>query len=694
MAERSNLPNITSCSQFRATETWQKLVEHFRCSMPLKSHRYQLWFKENCFTGCEAVDWMYNEGSAGKLQNLFNKEITRQQIITLLQKFYEAEIFKAVNPNLNRFKDRSDLTHRFIVPKNSMKSISKGSVLSSLNLFLMNKPQSLSPQPIKRDKVMSNHRMKSYSMENVAMNTYLSENNKIANYVINNLSMILKSFNMDDFLNIENINKQWIILNIYNPQKNEEGLFPHWVKTAMDSLVNDLDKEDCAYPGFKADVYSVIKDYFLNSEEPIIPITFYELFISILVIVERHDHICGKKSKSSENCNLKYNSSTTSTTESEYLRNLSKSEKSFDNSIYYNLMSMSISSCSSASFYESCEVEQSNMEHKPLNNIQKLSKPKLYRTTSSPEISSKTRSYYDRIKKRRLGRTTSNNSVSTKKNSELDKGVFSDNYGFANESVDLNKRILTSSSGYVNFALFQSEEINHDNINGINLDMAVSSIQNLVDNSIIDSKINSTYKLFNGLNDKSIHLGIVLYRLLCLCLPPLNRAKLQLFLKFISNLSTKYSKVSEKLCSTVLRQNVDQFDYDCLASDVVMFLIHNHETIFLPINTNKILSEKFNFRNSEDENFYSDNLMHYCQRISDQEFEQHRSKESKDALIELLDQIINCSTMTTKEKNKRLKMFQKLYPDVYEMRFILQDDKKKNLIHSIQSRNFIKNLRI
>lgn len=66
-----------------------------------------------------------------------------------------------------------------------MKSLSKGSVLSSLNLFLMNKPQSLSPQPKKSDKIMSNHRMKSYSMENVAMNTYLNENNKIANYVIN-----------------------------------------------------------------------------------------------------------------------------------------------------------------------------------------------------------------------------------------------------------------------------------------------------------------------------------------------------------------------------------------------------------------------------------------------------------------------------------------------------------------------------
>lgn len=73
---------------------------------------------------------------------------------------------------------------RFVAPKNINKTLNKGSVLSSLNLFLMNKPQSLSPQPKKSEKVMSNHRMKSYSMENVAMNTYLNENHKIANFII------------------------------------------------------------------------------------------------------------------------------------------------------------------------------------------------------------------------------------------------------------------------------------------------------------------------------------------------------------------------------------------------------------------------------------------------------------------------------------------------------------------------------
>lgn len=52
--------------------------------------------------------------------------------------------------------------------------------------------------------------------------------------------------------------------------------------------------------------------------------------------------------------------------------------------------------------------------------------------------------------------------------------------------------------------------------------------------------------LFLGLNEKSVHLGVILYQLLSLCLPPLNRAKLQIFLKFVSHLSSTYTKVIQQ----------------------------------------------------------------------------------------------------------------------------------------------------
>lgn len=73
---------------------------------------------------------------------------------------------------------------RFSLSNNINKTINKGSILSSLNLFIMNKQQPSSPPPKRSEKVISSHRMKSYSMENVAMNVYLNENHKIANFII------------------------------------------------------------------------------------------------------------------------------------------------------------------------------------------------------------------------------------------------------------------------------------------------------------------------------------------------------------------------------------------------------------------------------------------------------------------------------------------------------------------------------
>jgi hypothetical protein len=64
-----------------------------------------------------------------------------------------------------------------------------------------------------------------------------------------------------------------------------------------------------------------------------------------------------------------------------------------------------------------------------------------------------------------------------------------------------------------------------------------------------------------------------------------------------------YFQITDKLCCAVLRQNTNQFEYDCLATDVVKFLLHNQKLIFVPIKTDSILSEKFNFFDSDD-NFY------------------------------------------------------------------------------------------
>lgn len=287
------------------------------------------------------------------------------------------------------------------------------------------------------------------------------------------------------------------------------------------TLFLDTEINDSAYPGFKADVYSVIKDYFLNSEEPLIPVSFYEIFISILVVVERHDHMCSTKVQFTENNDSSYTQhnqlSSNMCWETEFSSDHAKTcivNKCFDISGQH-VSTLSTSSCSSTSFFESCDVEQSKMEHKPLNiSYNKYSKPKLIRTTSSPEISIKTQSVYhknmEKIRKKKIGRTISNNSISPQNLNELNDSYYSDEYGFKNKLLNNDKFVCPSTSGYVNFGLFQSEQIKKDDINGFNLDMAISSLHKLIDITQMDQTQSHTHQSVNGMS-------ITLYNKLNLC---------------------------------------------------------------------------------------------------------------------------------------------------------------------------------
>lgn len=60
-------------------------------------------------------------------------------------------------------------------------------------------------------------------------------------------------------------------------------------------------------------------------------------------------------------------------------------------------------------------------------------------------------------------------------------------------------------------------------------------------------------------------------------------------------------QITNKLCCAILRQHLNQFEFDCLATDVVKFLICNQKLIFLPIKTDTILSEKLKMFNNDDD---------------------------------------------------------------------------------------------
>ncbi|KAL4683626.1 hypothetical protein H8959_021320, partial [Pygathrix nigripes] len=59
----------------------------------------------------------------------------------------------------------------------------------------------------------------------------------------------------------------------------------------------------------------------------------------------------------------------------------------------------------------------------------------------------------------------------------------------------------------------------------------------------------------------------------------------------------------------------------------------------------------------------------FCRQISPEEFEYQRSYGSQEPLAALLEEVITDAKLSSKEKKKKLKQFQKSYPEVYQERF-------------------------
>ncbi|KAF7253731.1 DEP domain-containing protein 1A [Varanus komodoensis] len=59
----------------------------------------------------------------------------------------------------------------------------------------------------------------------------------------------------------------------------------------------------------------------------------------------------------------------------------------------------------------------------------------------------------------------------------------------------------------------------------------------------------------------------------------------------------------------------------------------------------------------------------YCKRITSQEFDEQKIYTSQAAIAELLENIIKDRKLSLKDKKKKLKQFQKEYPQIYRNRF-------------------------
>ncbi|NXA44878.1 DEP1B protein, partial [Nothocercus julius] len=174
----------------------------------------------------------------------------------------------------------------------------------------------------------------------------------------------------------------------------------------------------------------------------------------------------------------------------------------------------------------------------------------------------------------------------------------------------------------------------------------------------------------------------------CLLLPPENRKKLQLLVRMMARMS--FNKDLPPLSESVTTRTLivqafsrcilfskDEMDLDeLLAAKLVSFLMDNYQEILnIPSSLKASVEEhvvhlqRVQIKYSGADTDATFPAPSFCHQISTDEFESQRANGSQEPLAALLEEIAMNKEISVKDKKKKLKQFQKSYPEVYRVRF-------------------------
>ncbi|XP_027729786.1 DEP domain-containing protein 1A isoform X2 [Vombatus ursinus] len=292
---------------YRATKLWNEVTTCFRAGMPLRKHRQNFKKHGNCFTACEAVDWLYE---LLRSNSNFGPEVTRQQTVQLLRKFLKNHVIEDVkgrwgsenlddNSQLFRFPTTSPLKsiprHHPELRKSSLENISK----EKESIFKLRHLSRRTPKKHVYQETTENVKSEigGENKENPVEEREISQEDieEIWRHIIlMHLHTILGTLSLEEVLDPAQVIPQYIIYNMANTSKhgvvvlqNKADDLPHWVLSAMKCLANWPRSNDLSQPtyvGFERDVFRTIADYFLDLPEPLLTFKYYELFVNILVV--------------------------------------------------------------------------------------------------------------------------------------------------------------------------------------------------------------------------------------------------------------------------------------------------------------------------------------------------------------------------------------------------------------------------
>eukprot|EP00092_Neocalanus_flemingeri_P034679 GFUD01037729.1.p1 GENE.GFUD01037729.1~~GFUD01037729.1.p1 ORF type:complete len:1081 (+),score=389.16 GFUD01037729.1:338-3244(+) len=190
-----------------------------------------------------------------------------------------------------------------------------------------------------------------------------------------------------------------------------------------------------------------------------------------------------------------------------------------------------------------------------------------------------------------------------------------------------------------------------------------------------------------------------MFKLLALLLPPSNRRRLQLLLKFIlkissnSNLSLDSSTTNACLSLNIFLQvilrpaNLSSHNPD-LAIQILQYFLDHYEQVWSPPQDlrreveEQVYRSLVNKRLEAGEDPYP---VTFCEQVTKDQYERTKLSGSQAALKDLLDTILRDEKMGQKNKKKKLKKFREAYPDMWRSKFpnaekeseVLQPSKEK-----------------
>ncbi|XP_060685769.1 DEP domain-containing protein 1A-like isoform X2 [Hemiscyllium ocellatum] len=191
-------------------------------------------------------------------------------------------------------------------------------------------------------------------------------------------------------------------------------------------------------------------------------------------------------------------------------------------------------------------------------------------------------------------------------------------------------------------------------------------------------------------------IAIEALQICCLFLPPPNRRKLQLLMRMISRISQNVDMpqlheamgtrmlVVQTFSRGILRcENEADLD-ELLGTRLVSFILDHHQEILqVPPYLQNAVDNHIRHLQKVQITYPCTNMnaevpmYTFCKQISTKEFEEQKVSVSQIAIAELLENIVEDKKISIKDKRKKLKQFQREYPEIYQNRFPTTDSEAK-----------------